>query len=88
MGRNLSIRKFIPGFLFGGRVDTQDLGDDVETGGGVPDDGSVTPAKLDRPYVEATFGAEAQGQPPGVIRKIIRMWAQDDKLLGESDDEF
>ena len=88
MARNLSIRKFIPGFLFGGRVQNEDLGDDVSIGDGELDDGSVTPDKLDRSYIEASFGDDAQGQPPGVLRKVIRMWVQDNKVFGESDDEF
>lgn len=88
MVRNLSIRKFIPGFLFGGRVQKEDLGEDVSIGDGAIADGSVTPDKLDRSYIEASFGTDAQGQPPGVLRKVIRMWVQNDKVFGESDDEF
>ncbi len=93
MGRALSIRKFVPGFLFGGRISPDDLSEAVvdsinANNGGVPDDGSITPAKLDRPYVEATPGADAEGQPPGVVRQIKRIWIQDGKLFGESDDEF
>lgn len=82
--RRLLAKKWSPALLFG-----KICPDDVE---GNPDgevaDGSITPEKLDRPYVEATFGAEAEGKPPGIIRKLIRLWVQDDKLLGESDDEF
>lgn len=92
MARNLSIRKFLPGFLYGGRCAEEDLSkevvDSIKAGGGVPDDGSITPDKLDRSYVESSFGEDADGQPPGVIRKIIRMWVQNDKVYGESDDEF
>ncbi len=92
MGRRLSIRKFMPGFLFGGRIEAEDLADElvesIEAGGGTPADGSITPDKLDRSYVEATFGADAEGEPPGVLRKILRIWVQDGKLFGESDDEF
>ncbi len=88
MARNLSIRKYLPGFLFGAKIHQEDLGDGVLGGGGVPADGSITPDKLDRSYIEATFGEDAEGQSPGVIRKILRMWVQDGKLFGESDDEF
>lgn len=92
MGKELSIRKYIPGFLGGAKCDRQTLSQDVvdhlDTDGGVPADGSITPDKLDRPYIEATFGEEAEGEPPGVLRQILRIWIQDDKLFGESDDEF
>ncbi len=91
MGR-LSLRKYLPAFAFGARCEEQNLSDEVidqlraMTGDHV--DGSITPEMLDRSYVEASFGADADGQPPGTIRKIIRMWIQDAKLFGESDDEF
>ncbi len=85
MPRRLSLRKWIPAFLYA-KVQDEDLGD--ITLEGTVADGSVTPDKLDRPYIEATFGAEAEGQPPGIIRQIKRAWVQDGKLYGESEDEF
>lgn len=82
--RRLLGRKWSPALLFG-KVDAQDVVGslDVEV-----DDGSITPTKLDRSYVEATFGAEAEGQPTSILRKLIRLWVQDDKIYGESSDEF
>lgn len=85
MPRHLSIRKFVPGFLIG-KVQDEDLGD--VTIEGTVADGAITPDKLDRSYVESSFGVDAEGQPPGVIRKIFRIWIQDGKLYGESNDEF
>ena len=91
--RRLLARKFIPGLL-SGKIDAADLADGVteEIAANITPravaDGSITPDKLDRPYIEASFGVDAEGQPLSVLRKIIRLWVQDDKVYGESDDEF
>ena len=95
--RRLLARKFVPGLL-SGKIDAADLADNVtediaseiaeNTTPGAVADGSITPDKLDRSYIEASFGADAEDQPSGILRKIIRLWMQDDKVYGESDDEF
>lgn len=79
--RPLRAIKWSPALLFG-HTAADDLAPGA--GGGPPAPGSITPAQLDRPYVESTFGAGAGG----ILRRIIRMWVQDDKVFGESEDEF
>ncbi len=54
----------------------------------VPADGSITPEKLDRSYIESSFGEEAEGESPGILRRILRIWVQNGKVYGESDDEI
>ncbi len=74
MPRRLLPRKWSPAYLYG-------RADEVV-------DGSITPDKLDRSYVESSFGAAAEGQPPSILRKLIRLWVQDGKVYSESNDEF
>ena len=83
----LSLAKWIPAWRRKG-VQQEDLADDIVTGGGVPADGSITPAKLDRQYVESSYGAAAVGQPASVLGKIKRLWFQHNKVYGEAEDEF
>lgn len=77
--RRLRAAKWSPALLFG-KVTAEDLDADAIE---VPD-GSITPAKLDREYVENSFGAVASG----VLRKIRRLWIQDGDLFAEATDEF
>lgn len=74
--RRLLAKKWSPALLFG-RSEADEVAD-----------GSITPAKLDRPYIESSFGAAAEGQPLGILRKVIRIWVQDGKVYNESTDEF
>ncbi len=84
MARHLSVKKYLPAFLQA-QVQTDDIADDAEA---QPAEGSVTPDKMDRQYIEAGFGEAAEGEPPGILRRIVRMWVQDGQIYGESDDEF
>ncbi len=70
--RRLLARKWMPALLYG-RIDGDDLGA-----------ASLQPEHLDRPYIEATFGTEADG----VFRQVKRLWIQDGRVFGESTDEF
>lgn len=38
--------------------------------------------------IRAEFGAAAEGQPPGLLRRILRLWVQDGDLFSEATDEF
>ena len=78
--RQLRASKWSPAMLFGHVAD-----DDLAPGaGGTPAPGSITPAQLDRTYIESTFGSGAAG----ILRRIVRLWVQDGDLFSEASDEF
>jgi hypothetical protein len=72
--RRVDASKYDPALRYG-RVKANEVADD-----------SITPKKLDRNYIEGSFGQDAEGLPPDLLRQIIRLWQQDGKIKGETTD--
>lgn len=70
--RRLWAGKWSPAILFGFI-----RGDDIAAG-------AIEHAHMQDDYIESEFGAGAGG----VLRKILRIWVQDERLFSEETDEF